>query len=62
MNALADLPAWVQLTVAALVLVGSTFTLVGGIGLLRLPTFYDRAHAPTIGSSGGIACLAAASI
>ena len=56
------LPPGAALTVALLVLLGSALTMVGGIGLLRLKTFYSRAHAPTMGSSGGLACITAAGI
>lgn len=57
-----DLPLWVALPVALLLLVGAAFTLIGSVGLVRLKTFYDRAHAPTIGSSAGVACISIASV
>lgn len=62
MNGLPELPAWAALSVAFLVLVGATFTLIGSIGLARLRSFYDRTHAPTIGSSYGTAFICLASI
>lgn len=37
-------------------------TLVGSIGLLRLKSFYNRIHAPTMGSSAGVACISIATI
>lgn len=53
MNAAAELPVWVAVLVAALVLVGAFLTLVGCIGLSRLSSFYFRIHAPTLGTSFG---------
>jgi multicomponent K+:H+ antiporter subunit G len=51
-------------TIAAslLVLVGAAFTLVGSLGLVRLSTFYERVHAPTLGTTFGTGCIAAASM
>ena len=41
-------------TVAALfVLAGAILALVGSIGLLRLGTFYERVHPPTMGTTLG---------
>ena len=44
----ATLPLWAEMTVAALVLAGAALALLGSIGLLRLPTFFERVHAPAI--------------
>ena len=52
-----DLPAWAALLVAFLVLSGAAFTLVGSLGLLRLGTFYERVHSPTLGSTFGVALI-----
>lgn len=57
-----DLPAWAALIVALLLLGGAAVTLVGSLGLLRLKTFYDRVHPPTLGSSLGMALIVLASI
>ena len=57
-----DLPGWAALIVAVLVLSGAGVTLVGSLGLLRLRTFYERVHAPTLGSTLGMALIVAASI
>ncbi len=43
-------------------MIGSTLTLVGTIGLVRLTSFYDRLHAPTLGTSWGTAGIMLASI
>ncbi|HLV43601.1 MAG TPA: monovalent cation/H(+) antiporter subunit G, partial [Aggregatilineales bacterium] len=62
MSELPALPPWAAVTVSALVLIGSVFTLIGAIGLLRFRTFYERVHAPTIGSSFGVAGISLAGI
>ena len=57
-----DLPAWAALIVAFLVLAGAAVTLIGSVGLLRMRTFYQRLHPPTLGSTLGLALIVAASI
>jgi multicomponent K+:H+ antiporter subunit G len=57
-----DLPAWAALIVAFLVLAGAAITLIGSLGLLRMRTFYQRLHPPTLGSTLGVALIIAASI
>ena len=58
----ADLPLWAALLTAALVVVGALLTLVGTIGLLRLRSFYERVHAPTLGSTLGAGFILIASM
>jgi multicomponent K+:H+ antiporter subunit G len=58
----ADLPMWVALPVAMLVLLGAALTFTGSIGLVVLRSFYDRVHAPTLGTTLGIGCVLLASI
>jgi multicomponent K+:H+ antiporter subunit G len=62
MTALEALPPAVMLAVAALLVLGSTLTLLGAFGLLRLRSFYDRLHAPTLGTSWGTAAILIASM
>lgn len=57
-----DLPAWAALIVAALILLGSAVTLIGSLGLLRLRTFYERVHSPTLGATVGVGCMVLASM
>ena len=57
-----DLPTWAALIVALLVLAGAGITLIGSLGLIRLKTFYDRIHPPTLGSTLGMALIVLASI
>ena len=62
MTAMADLPVWAALLTAVLLVAGAGLALVGSLGLLRLGTFYERVHAPTLGSTLGMACVLAASM
>jgi multicomponent K+:H+ antiporter subunit G len=62
MNALPELPIVWALIIAALLISGALFALVGAVGLLRFQTFYQRVHAPTLGSSMGMLLILASSI
>lgn len=62
MSDLAEVPLWAALPVSVLVLVGAGLGLTGAIGLLRLRGFYDRIHAPTLGTTLGIGCILLASM
>ena len=57
MTAAIELPLWAAVPVAALLVVGAGLALIGSIGLLRLPSFYDRIHAPTLGTTLGIGSI-----
>ncbi|MGG5886543.1 monovalent cation/H(+) antiporter subunit G [Falsiroseomonas sp. HC035] len=58
----AGLPGWAAILVSLLLLLGAGLTLVGSAGLLRLGSFYDRVHAPTLGTTMGIGCVLVASM
>ena len=62
MSHAAELPLWAGLATALLVVLGAGLTLVGTLGLLRFPSFYDRIHAPTLGTTLGIGCVLLASM
>lgn len=62
MTQASDLPVWAALLTSFLVLLGAGFTVVGAIGLLRLKTFYERMHAPTLGATWGAAGILLGSI
>lgn len=47
---------------AILMVGGAAISLVGSIGLLRLQNFFERVHAPTLGTTLGTTCVALASI
>ncbi|HEY8367971.1 MAG TPA: monovalent cation/H(+) antiporter subunit G [Thermodesulfobacteriota bacterium] len=57
-----EVPAWAALLTGLLVLVGAGLTLIGCLGFLRLGTFYDRVHPPTLGTTAGATCVVLASI
>lgn len=59
---LADVPLWVAIPGAAFLLLGSGLSLVGTVGLIRLPSFYDRLHAPTLATSWGTGGIVMGSI
>jgi multicomponent K+:H+ antiporter subunit G len=58
----AELPAWAALPVALLLLAGAGLAFIGSLGLVRLRTFYQRVHAPTLGTTLGIGCVLVASM
>lgn len=52
----------VEWTAAALIVIGAFFLLVGAIGMVRLPDFYMRLHAPTKSSTLGVGGVLLASL
>ncbi len=59
---MSPLPLWAEIVIAALVLAGAALALLGSAGLLRLPTFFDRVHAPAIIATGACWCVLLASV
>jgi len=57
-----DLPTCATLLTTLLIVSGAAITLVGSLGLLRLKTFYERVHAPTLGATMGVGFIVLASI
>lgn len=57
-----DLPVWAAIAVAFFLVLGAGLTLLGCFGLVRLRSFYDRIHAPTLGASWGAAGIVMASM
>ncbi|OEY65300.1 Na+/H+ antiporter subunit G [Marinobacter sp. X15-166B] len=51
-----------EYALSALLLIGGFFTLVGAIGLVRLPDFYTRLHAPTKATTLGVGAIMLASV
>ncbi len=54
--------AWLALPLVLLILAGSLITLIGCIGLVRLPYFYQRIHGPAISITFGTICLVLAAL
>jgi multicomponent K+:H+ antiporter subunit G len=48
MNGIENISSWLTVTVSLLLVVGGSMTLIGALGLLRLPSFYQRIHGPAI--------------
>jgi len=57
-----ELPVWAALLTAVLVVLGAGLTLTGTLGLLRLGSFYERVHAPTLGTTLGTGFVLTASM
>lgn len=49
--------SWIEALVAVFLLIGSVFTLIGAIGLYRLPDFFTRLHAPTKATTLGVGSM-----
>ena len=58
----ADIPIWAAMLVAFFLLLGAGLALIGAIGFLRLPNFYERLHPPTLSTSWGTGGIMTASI
>ena len=59
----ADFPVWLAVVISVFVLIGALMVMLGCLGLLRFQTFYQRIHAPTLGTSfGAIGILLASAI
>ncbi|MDP2034701.1 MAG: monovalent cation/H(+) antiporter subunit G [Polaromonas sp.] len=56
------LPLWAEILTAVFAVLGAAFAAVGSFGLVRLPTFFDRIHAPTLGATAGVWCITIATI
>ncbi|WP_017997983.1 monovalent cation/H(+) antiporter subunit G [Paracoccus sp. N5] len=62
MRHLEQLPPWAAVVIALLVVTGASLTVLGGLGLVRLKSFYQRLHAPTLGYSYGTLLIVLASM
>lgn len=56
------MPFWLELLICALLLIGSSFALIGAIGLYRLPDFFMRLHGPTKATTLGVGSTLIASM
>lgn len=62
MSELSALPTWTIALLVPLLVIGSSIVLIGALGLLRLPDFYQRIHGPAISITLGAGCIVLASI
>lgn len=51
-----------EAAVAAFIIIGAAFTLIGSLGLVRLPDFYLRTHGPTKATTLGVGGILIASV
>ena len=56
------LPMWAAITISVLAVLGAALTLLGSIGLTTFRNFYERVHAPTLGTTLGMSLVIVASI
>ena len=62
MDPLLALPVWLDAMLAALLVAGAVFALIGSWGLARLSTFLKRLHGPTKATTLGVGCVLIASV
>jgi multicomponent K+:H+ antiporter subunit G len=58
---LSVLPLWLDLLLAALLVIGTAFALVGSWGLAKLSDFLKRLHGPAKATTLGVGCVLIAS-
>ncbi|WP_295982658.1 monovalent cation/H(+) antiporter subunit G [uncultured Variovorax sp.] len=56
------LPLWAEIVTAVFAVMGAAFAAIGSFGLVRLPNFFRRIHAPTLGATGGVWSMTVATI
>ena len=56
------LPVWAEVLTGVFAPLGAAFAAIGSFGLVRLPTFFRRIHAPTLGATAGVWCVTIATI
>ncbi|MCY1022288.1 monovalent cation/H(+) antiporter subunit G [Pyxidicoccus sp. MSG2] len=53
----APTPLWVDALTGFLAVAGALAALIGSFGVLRLRSFFQRVHAPTLGATLGVWCF-----
>jgi len=56
------MPLLLDLLIAALLIIGTAFALIGSWGLAKLADFFKRLHGPTKASTLGVGCVLIASM
>ena len=51
------LPLWLDIAISAAVLCGAAIAFMGSLGLLRLKSYFERVHAPSIIATMGCWCI-----
>lgn len=58
----AVLPIWAQVVVGLLVVIGAFITLLGTLGLVRLKSYFERVHSPSIIATLACWCIMYATV
>ena len=61
MNAI-EYPLWATVPTTLLLIMGGLLTVIGSLGLLRLPNFFMRMHGPSMGNTLGAGFVLIASM
>lgn len=56
------LPLWAEILTAVFAVAGAAFAAIGSFGLVKVPTFFRRIHAPTLGATLGVWCITLATV
>ena len=56
------LPLWLDIFISVIVVLGALIALIGSSGLLRLKTYFERVHAPSIIATLGTWCIMHATV
>ena len=59
---LEPIPTWLAVVMVPLLISGGSVILIGALGLMRLPNFYQRIHGPAITVTLGTGCVLIASM
>jgi multicomponent K+:H+ antiporter subunit G len=62
MNSFEGISAWAAVPVALLLIAGGSIILIGALGLMRLPSFYQRIHGPAVTVTPGTGFILLASM
>ncbi|ACI92327.1 Na+/H+ antiporter subunit [Afipia carboxidovorans OM5] len=57
-----EIPAIATIFTSAFLIIGAALTFIGSLGLLRLKKFYEKVHAPTLGTTLGAGFIATSSM
>jgi multicomponent K+:H+ antiporter subunit G len=57
-----DFPLWAAIPTIMLLIIGGLLTVIGSLGLLRLPDFFARMHGPSMGNTLGTGSVLIASM
>lgn len=62
MSPMEQVPLWAAVPVMGLLVLSGVLCVIGTLGLLRLPTFYQRMHGPALVATLGSGCMLIASM